>query len=428
MAKKILIVGGGSREHALGAGLFRAGERELVFAPGNAGTERIGRRLPISANDVNALVDAALSEKVDLVVVGPEQPLVDGIVDVLEAKKGPPVFGPSRAAARLEGSKAFMKKVCRDNDVPTADFEIFDDAEKAKAYVRAAKRPLVVKADGLCAGKGVVVASDEAEAIEAIENMMVRRAFGDAGCVVVIEETLRGEEASFHVVCDGTRAVPLVAAQDHKRVFDGDRGPNTGGMGAYAPAPIVTPAVQEEVMRRVVEPTLKGMRALGAPFRGVLFVGLMIDEGRPKVLEFNVRFGDPETTVLVPLLDREGGDAWFHLLDGAARGDLSGSKFGTKPGFALSVVMAAEGYPGKPTVGDRIEGLDVTVAEGMQVFHAGTKREGDAIVTAGGRILTVTAHAPTLERARANAYGTVDTIRWRGEHHRQDIGHRALAR
>lgn len=253
---------------------------------------------------------------------------------------------------------------------------------------------------------------------------MVAREFGDAGSTVVIEELLPGEEASFHVVCDGIRAVALVAAQDHKRVFDGDRGPNTGGMGAYAPAPIVTAAVHEEVMRAVVEPTLRGMAAEGTPFRGVLFVGLMIEDGTPRVLEFNVRFGDPETTVLVPMLD---GD-WLELLDGAARGDLSRFTTGTKPGAALAVVMAAENYPGKPTTGDRIEGLDRPVPAGAFVFHAGTRAEGDAIITSGGRVLTVGAYAESLATARSVAYDAVSRITWRGEQHRTDIGHRALAR
>ncbi len=414
---RILIVGSGSREHALATAL---GAHELVVAPGNAGTAAIARNVPIAPSDVDALVALAESEKIDLVVVGPELPLTLGLVDAL-AEKGIHAFGPSRAAARLEASKSFMKQVCAKNGVPTAAFAVFDDAEKAKAHVRAAGRPLVVKADGLCAGKGVVVPGSIDEAIEAIDRMMVKGELGDAGRTVVLEDFLPGEEASFHVVCDGDRAIALVAAQDHKRVFDGDKGPNTGGMGAYAPAPVVTKAVADEVMEKIVGPTLRGMKAEGAPFRGVLFVGLMIEAGTPRVLEFNVRFGDPEATVLVPMLD---GD-WFSLLDGAARGSIEGT-FGTKPGAALSVVMAAEGYPATPKTGDHIEGLSVAPPEGAFVYHAGTKREGDAIVTAGGRILTVGAHGPTLREARDLAYRVVDTIHWRGEHHRSDIGHRAL--
>jgi phosphoribosylamine--glycine ligase len=420
LPRRILIVGSGAREHALATALR---EHDLVIAPGNGGTAAIGRNVNVAITDVAGLVALAERERVDLVVVGPEAPLTLGLVDAL-AERSIPAFGPSRAAARLEGSKAFMKEFLRRHDIPTAGFAVFDDAAKASAYVRGAGRPLVVKADGLCAGKGVVVASSTDEALEAVDRMMVAREFGEAGARVVIEEILPGEEASFHVVCDGTRGIALVAAQDHKRVFDGDRGPNTGGMGAYAPAPVVTPAVHDEVMRTVVEPTLRGMAAEGTPFRGVLFVGLMIDEGRPRVLEFNVRFGDPETTVLVPMLD---GD-WLELLEGAARGDLSKVSAGTKRGATLAIVMAAENYPAKPTTGDRIEGLDASMPEGAFVFHAGTAKSGDAVVTSGGRVLAVGAYAPSFAAARTIAYEAVSRITWRGEHHRTDIGHRALAR
>ena len=420
LPRRILIVGGGAREHALATALH---EHDLVFAPGNGGTARLGRNVEVAVTDVAGLVALAERERVDLVVIGPEAPLTLGLVDALE-ERSILAFGPSRAAARLEGSKAFMKEFLRRHDIPTATFAVFDDAAKARAYVRAAGRPLVVKADGLCAGKGVVVSSSVEEALDAIERMMVAREFGDAGATVVIEELLPGDEASFHVVCDGARAIALVSAQDHKRVFDGDRGPNTGGMGAYAPAPIVTEAIHAEVMRAVVEPTLRGMAAEGTPFRGVLFVGLMIERGTPRVLEFNVRFGDPETTVLVPMLD---GD-WLELLDGAARGDLSRCAAGTKPGAALAVVMAAEHYPAKPTTGDRIEGLERTIPEAAFVLHAGTRVEGDAVVTSGGRVLTVGARASSLEVARTLAYDAVSGITWRGEHHRADIGHRALSR
>jgi phosphoribosylamine--glycine ligase len=420
LPRRILLVGGGAREHALGSALRG---HDLLFAPGNGGTARLGRNFAVAATDVAALVALALLEHVDLVVVGPEAPLTLGLVDAL-ADKGIAAFGPSRAAARLEGSKAFMKEFLGRHAIPTAAFAVFDDPAAARAHVLATGRPLVVKADGLCAGKGVVVAADVAEALDAVERMMVAREFGDAGRTVVIEELLAGEEASFHVVCDGTRAVALVSAQDHKRAFDGDRGPNTGGMGAYAPAPIVTPAVHDEVMRTVVEPTLRGMAKDGAPFRGVLFVGLMIEAGRPRVLEFNVRFGDPETAVLVPMFD---GD-WLALLEGAARGDLSGVRAGTKAGAALAVVMAAEGYPAKPTTGDRIEGLLAPLADGAFVLHAGTALAGPEVVTAGGRVLTVGAQAATFEAARDLAYATVGRLHFRGEHHRADIGHRASRR
>jgi len=429
--QRVLLVGGGAREHALAWALR---SHDLLIAPGNAGTAMVGRNVPVAATDVAAIVELAVREKVDLVVVGPEAPLSMGLADQLR-NASIRVFGPSQAAAQLESSKVFMKEFLKRHGIATAPFEVFDCADKAKAYVRAQNRPLVVKADGLCAGKGVVVASSVDEAIEAIDRLQVGREFGEAGAKVIIEEILPGDEASFHVVCDGARAVCLVPAQDHKRVHDGDRGPNTGGMGAYAPAPVVTPQVHERVVRDIVEPTLSAMAAEGRPFQGVLFVGLMISDGQPSVLEFNVRFGDPETTVLVPMY---AGD-WFELLDGAARGDLSRVHAQTRPGAALSVVMAAEGYPGPVTTGDPIGGLGQVFAlasdpsAGTQafVFHAGTRHDAgsNAVVTAGGRVLAVCAYAPTtLAEARDEAYAAVARVHWRGEHHRSDIGHRALVK
>ena len=419
---RVLIVGGGAREHALARGIASAGH-EVLVAPGNAGIAPLGRVFGVRADDIEGLVALAVREEVTLVVVGPELPLTLGLVDALQAR-GILAFGPSRAAAQLEGSKAFMKRFLDRHGIPTAAHAVFDDPARADAYVRAAKRPLVVKADGLAAGKGVVVAGNEEEALSAVDRMMRARAFGDAGKIVVIEDFLPGEEASFHVIADGERAVALASAQDHKRALDGDRGPNTGGMGAYAPAPLVTPEVHARVMREIVEPTLRGMAAEGMPFRGVLFVGLMIDAGVPRVLEFNVRFGDPETSVLVPMY---GGD-WFALLDGAARGDLGvAASATTRDGAALAVVMAASGYPGTPKIGDPISGLD-EIAEGAFVFHAGTAHgTGGSVVTAGGRVLAVGAHAATLADAARNAYAAVARIRWSGEQHRTDIGHRALS-
>jgi phosphoribosylamine--glycine ligase len=418
---RVLIVGSGAREHALADSLAARGHA-VVTAPGNAGTERVGRNASVRADDVGGLVDLASRERVDLVVVGPELPLVLGLVDAL-GRREIRAFGPSRAAARLEGSKSFMKRFCERHGIPTAPFAVFDDPAEAERHVRSSPRPPVVKADGLAAGKGVVVPESADEACAAIDRLMRRRDFGEAGAVVVLEDRLVGEEASFHAVCDGRRAVALVAAQDHKRVGDGDRGPNTGGMGAYAPAPIVTPEVEARVMREIVAPVLAGMEAEGAPFRGTLFVGLMIDQGVPSVIEFNVRFGDPEATVLVPLYD---GD-WFELLDGAARGDISGVRARSAAGSAISVVMAAEGYPAKPRTGDPIEGLDASFPEGAFVRHAGTSRRADgAVVTNGGRVLAVGARAETLEAAAAIAYEAVGCIRWPGEHHRSDVGHRAL--
>jgi phosphoribosylamine--glycine ligase len=418
---RVIVVGSGSREHALGSALVASGHR-VVTAPGNAGTEALGRNAPLRQDDIAGLVDLAVQEKADLVVVGPELPLTLGLVDAL-GRRGILAFGPTRAAAQLEGSKAFMKRFCQRHEIATAPFAVFDDPDAAERHVRAAGRPLVVKADGLAAGKGVVVAETVDEACAAIDRIVRRRELGDAGATVVLEERLAGEEASFHVVCDGTRAVPLSAAQDHKRVADGDRGPNTGGMGAYAPAPVVTPEVHERVMREIVDPTLRGMAADGFPFRGVLFVGLMIDAGTPRVLEYNVRFGDPEATVLVPTYD---GD-WFELLEAAARGDLSAVRPRPARGAALSVVMAAAGYPGKPRTGDRITGLETPLPGGAFVMHAGTAKADDgSLVTSGGRVLTVGARASTLEDAARIAYDLVGRIHWEGEHHRRDIGGRAL--
>jgi phosphoribosylamine---glycine ligase len=420
---RVMLVGAGAREHALAVAMA-AGGHDVIVAPGNGGTQAVGRNAPVRADDVPGLVALADSERVELVVVGPEAPLVLGLVDAL-SERGIRAFGPTKAAARLEGSKAFMKRFCERHQIPTAPFVVFDDAAAAERHVRTAARPLVVKADGLAAGKGVVVCDSAEEACVAIDRIMRKREFGDAGSTVVIEERLDGEEASFHVVCDGTRAVALAPAQDHKRVGDGDRGPNTGGMGAYAPAPVVGPAVHDRVLREVVEPTLTGMAAEGAPFRGVLFVGLMMHGGEPHVLEFNTRFGDPECTVLVPTY---AGD-WFDLLDGAARGRLpDGASAAVRHDVAaLSVVMAAAGYPGKPRTGDRIEGLDTPLPPGAFVYHAGTERLADGTVrTHGGRVLAVGAAAATLEEAARIAYRAVGGIRWEGEHHRGDIGRRAL--
>jgi len=419
-AMKVLVVGSGSREHAIVRRLVVEGS-SVLCAPGNAGTARDGRNVPIQADDVPGLVALALAERVDLVVVGPEVPLTLGLVDALAEVKIA-AFGPTRAAARLEGSKVFMKQFLKRHGIPTAAFEVFEDADAAERYVREARRPLVVKTDGLAAGKGVVVASSTEAALTAVRVAMRDRAFGDAGASVVIEELLPGEEASFHVICDGERGIALASAQDHKRIFDGDRGPNTGGMGAYAPAPVVTAEVSARVLREVVLPTLRAMRDEGAPFRGVLFVGLMIEAGVPRVLEFNVRFGDPEACVLVPLYEGDFGA----LLQDATNGRLP-ARAPVARGAALCVVMAAEGYPGKVATGDVILGLDHTHAGTEFVLHAGTAlREDGAVVTRGGRVLTVGATASTLAQAREEAYAAVERIHWRGEQHRKDIGWRAL--
>jgi phosphoribosylamine--glycine ligase len=368
------------------------------------------------------LVELAARERVDLVVVGPERPLALGLVDAL-GERGIRAFGPTRAAARLETSKSFMKYFCSRNGIPTAPYAVFDDPDRAEGHVRE-HGPLVVKADGLASGKGVVVAATVEEACSAVDRIMRKREFGEAGATVVLEERLQGEEASFHVVSDGARALALASAQDHKRLYDGDRGPNTGGMGAYAPAPVVTAEVRERVLHDVVEPTLLGMARDGTPFRGVLFVGLMIENGQASVLEFNVRFGDPEAVVIAPLYE---GD-WFELLEGAARGDISDVRAGNSKDSAFAVVMAAAGYPGQPRVGDPIGGLDACLAPGVFVRHAGTVIGADGSVhTNGGRVLAVGATSTTLASAARAAYAAVDAIHWEGEKHRSDIGWRALA-
>jgi len=421
MAKRVLIVGSGAREHAL-ALAARASEADVLVAPGNAGTEAAFRNAAVRADDVPGLVSLAVRERVDLVLVGPELPLTLGLVDAL-GERGILAFGPSKRAAELEASKVFMKRFAARHGIPTAAFEVFDDVATARAYVAKRGAPVVVKADGLAAGKGVVVASSVDEALLALGRMMQERLFGEAGRSVVVEDLLPGQEASFHVVCDGKRPVVLAAAQDHKRVHDGDRGPNTGGMGAYAPAPLVTPDIEGKVLDTIILPTLSAMGREGAPFRGVLFAGLMIAGGEPRLLEFNVRFGDPEATVVLPLYE---GDL-LGLLEAAARGDLTSVASGRRSTeAALSVVMAAEGYPGKPAQGDAIEGLDAPLEPGAFVLHAGTARQGGGkIVTAGGRVLTVGARAETLAEASAKAYRAVSRIHFRGEHHRTDIGHRA---
>jgi phosphoribosylamine--glycine ligase len=417
---KVLVVGGGGREHALAWKLKQSPSIKKLFClPGNAGTRAVAENLEGSATDVDGIVRVAQERGIDFVVVGPEDALVGGLVDKLRAA-GIEAFGPDKVGAQLEGSKSFSKQVMADAGVPTAAFQVFDDADQAEAYVRAAGRPLVVKADGLAAGKGVVVAKDADEAAAAIDTLMRKRVFGSAGDRVVIEETLRGQEVSYHVVSDGERYVALAPAQDHKRVGDGDRGPNTGGMGAYSPPPVVTPEVEQKILARVVEPTLALMKQRGTPFRGALFVGLMIEDGEPSVLEYNTRFGDPETEVL---LVRWKGDL-LPLLLGSARGDLSQVEASWSAPCALTVVMASEGYPESVQKGRRIQGLDRVGSEAI-VFHAGTALDGDKVVTSGGRVLAVTATGKTIDEAAARAYTVAHQIHFDGAHYRSDIGHHA---
>ncbi len=423
---KVLVVGAGGREHALCWKLAQSPMLSRLWcAPGNPGIAAVAECVAIAATDIAALVGFARDNGVGLVVAGPEAPLTLGLADAC-AEADIPCFGPVAAAARLEGSKDFFKQVANAAGAPTARHATFTDAAAARAHIRAQGAPIVVKADGLAAGKGVVVAATVEEAEAAIADMMERGIHGEAGARVVIEECLLGEEVSFFALCDGTRALPLAAAQDHKRVGEGDTGPNTGGMGAYSPAPAFTPALEAEVMARCIQPVLAELARRGAPFRGVLFAGLMLTAEGPKLLEFNVRFGDPECQALMLRLDSDP----LPALLAAARGDLSGVALRWSPEPSLVVVMAAEGYPGTPRGGTRIGGLDRAAAvPGVQVFHAGTQAgEGGAVLAAGGRVLGIGARAPTLEGARAAAYAAVDALDWPEGFCRRDIGWRALAR
>jgi phosphoribosylamine--glycine ligase len=419
----VMVVGSGAREHALAWKLKRSPSVKALFClPGNAGTAGLATNLAGSVSDLDGIVAAAQANNVDLVVVGPEDPLVAGLVDRLK-EVGILAFGPDIHGARLEGSKAFSKELMQEARVPTAAFRIFERADDAERYVREQMRPLVVKADGLAAGKGVVVAKNAEEAIEAIRLIMRERAFGSAGDRVVIEDCLVGQEVSYHVVCDGERYVALAPAQDHKRVGDGDKGPNTGGMGAYSPPPVVTPEVEQKILSRVVEPTLATMKKRGTPFRGTLFVGLMIERGEPYVLEYNTRFGDPETEVLMARWD---GDL-LPLLLGSARGDLSGVRAKWAAPSALCVVMASEGYPGVYAKGRPISGLETAGKEAI-IFQAGTQLDQGRVVTSGGRVLVVTATGQTLDEAAARAYSVTQQVHFDGAHYRRDIGHHARTR
>jgi phosphoribosylamine--glycine ligase len=395
----------------------------LYCAPGNAGMAQLAQCVPLDLADHAAVVAFCREHRIDLVVVGPEAPLCAGIVDDLESAEIK-AFGPSRTAAQLEGSKGFTKDLCRANRIPTAAYERFKDGPAAKAYIRSHGAPIVVKADGLAAGKGVIVAQSEPEA-EAAVDMMFGGELGEAGGEVVIEEFLDGEEASFFALCDGETAIPLATAQDHKRAFDGDKGPNTGGMGAYSPAPNIDAAISDRIMSDIIAPTMRAMKAMGTPYKGVLYAGLMVTPQGPKLIEYNARFGDPETQVLMPRLMSDLVPALLASRDGMLKSfDL---RWYATP--ALTVVMAAKGYPGHYARGTVIDGLDEAAAvEGVQIFHAGTKAEGGRILANGGRVLNISATGKTVREAQARAYAAIARIRWPEGFYRRDIGWRAVER
>jgi phosphoribosylamine--glycine ligase len=421
---RVLVVGSGAREHALAWRLVQDPGVEVISAPGNAGLGQLGELAPLDPSDAEAVVALAQDRDVDLVVVGPEAPLVGGVVDALR-QQGILAFGPDRQAAQLEGSKVFSKLFMERHGIPTAGFTVFDDPDEADRYIEAAGRPLVVKADGLAAGKGVIVASDAEEAKRGVDLIMRKKAFGEAGRRVLIEECLVGPEVSYHVVSDGKRFIALAPAQDHKRAYDGDEGPNTGGMGAYSPPPVVTRDVEQKILDRVIEPTLSGMAKDGHPFRGTLFVGLMIVDGKPQVLEYNVRFGDPECQALVTRWK----GPFLPLILGSAQGDFGALKADWEAPASLCIVLAAGGYPGPYETGKVITGLaDAALVPKVTVFHAGTRNEDGSIVTAGGRVLSVTAIGEDVDEAAERAYEAASRIEFEGKQMRRDIGWRARSK
>lgn len=422
---KILVVGGGGREHTL---VWKIVQSPLVdetyAAPGNAGIAQLARCVPLGAEDLSGLADFAQEEAIDLTVVGPELPLVLGIVDEFE-RRGLKIFGPSRAGAEIEGSKVFCKELLRKYAIPTANFEAFDEANRAIAYIERRGSPIVVKADGLAAGKGSIVATSITEAVKAVEKIMVERVFGEAGERVVVEEFLEGEEASILALTDGEAIVPLVPSQDHKRVLDGDQGPNTGGMGAYAPAPVITGELAELVFQQILQPTIRALNREGRPYKGVLYAGLMVTSEGPKVLEFNCRFGDPESQVVLPLME---GDL-VEAIEAVCQGRLHRVKIGERPGAAVCVVLASGGYPGPYEKGKAIKGLDrLSELDNVVAFHAGTALRDGELVTNGGRVLGITGFGRSIIEAIERTYGAVELVYFEGMHFRRDIGHRALRR
>jgi len=422
---KVLVVGSGGREHAIAWTCAQSGH-EVLVAPGNAGTAREPgvRNVPVSSDDIDDLIALAKAKDVDLTIVGPEAPLVVGVVDQFQ-EAGLACFGPSANAAQLEGSKAFTKNFLARHNIPTGAYRNFTDLGKALAYIREQGAPIVIKADGLAAGKGVIVALNVEEAVQAATDMLTGGRFGSAGATIVVEEFLAGEEASFIVITDGTTVLPLATSQDHKARDEGDTGPNTGGMGAYSPAPVVTPEIEARIMDEVIRPTLDGMKKDGANYVGFLYAGLMImADGTPKVIEFNCRMGDPETQPILARLKSDLAAICSATLDGT----LNEITAEWDERAALGVVMAAGGYPGSYAKGKRIAGLDESYAESQKVFHAGTAEDGDDVVTSGGRVLCVVGLGDSVANAAGQAYDAVDKICWEDVYLRRDIGHRAIAR
>ena len=422
---RILVVGGGGREHALCWAISASPLcTKLYCAPGNAGIAQVAECVDVGAEDIPGQVTLAQRLKIDFVVIGPDAPLVAGMADGFTAA-GLKVFGPSRAAAQLEGSKSFTKELCRRHNIPTAAYERFTNLDKAIAYVTAQGAPIVVKADGLAAGKGVIVAETVDQAVEAVRDMLAGNRFGAAGAAVVIEEFMDGEEVSLFALTDGEHVLPLVGAQDHKRAFDGDKGPNTGGMGAYSPVPLLDAAMTERAMREIILPTVRAMKAEGVPFKGVLYAGLMIDGNGPRLVEYNCRFGDPECQVLMMRLKSDIVPALIACADGG----LNHLDLRWSDQTALTVILATKGYPDAYPKGSEIHGLaEAAKVEGVEIFHAGTKADGPRLLANGGRVLNVTAMAPTVEEARARAYRAVDLIDWPEGFCRRDIAWRAIAR
>ncbi|AGL01901.1 phosphoribosylamine--glycine ligase [Desulfoscipio gibsoniae] len=418
---KVLIVGGGGREHALAWKISQSPRAKKIFcAPGNAGIAQLAECVDIKDKNIPAIIDLVRREKIDLTVVGPEVPLVAGLVDALE-KEGYPVFGPRQRAAEIEGSKVLAKEIMHKYAIPTARYAVFDSAHQAKDYIKQLGGPCVIKADGLAAGKGVIVAGDEQTALAAVNDIMESKIFGAAGQRVVVEECLRGEEVSMLAFTDGEHVVPMLAAQDHKQVYDNDTGPNTGGMGAYAPAPVLSPELRQQVLEKVMIPAVRGMAAEDRPYRGVLYAGLMMTEQGPQVLEFNARFGDPETQPLLMMLESDLVDVMEALL----AGELYKVDLRWYDGACVCVVLASGGYPGSYGKGEVITGLD-NLPENVVAFHAGTAFKGSQVVTAGGRVLGITARAEGIPEAIELAYQGVSRVKFSGMHYRKDIGKKAI--